>query len=221
MSEDGNCVAPGGIVNPNYPGFQHLAHSLLPVDSEEDEDSNNNNCCDLGVNHLDSVDNFQKAFYDKPKFNLPADGDKDLNVVVDKMAGLTLATGDKMSDAFLSGAKEDLTLLKMVVATDSNRVKEEEQQQQLVQEEVVVAEQRPVTDNDEEDGNEKFSSEQSEKEEVPRKKEKMEEINYNVKKIPDTVPVRRRETINRVQGNRRSVPAAREKKKASPEIFGK
>ncbi|XP_019755395.2 schwannomin-interacting protein 1 homolog isoform X1 [Dendroctonus ponderosae] len=59
-----------GFVNPNYPGFQHLAHTL---DFDEDclNNANNNNeeygVCDKfdSVNRLDSVENIQKVFHDK------------------------------------------------------------------------------------------------------------------------------------------------------------
>lgn len=86
-----------GIVNPNYPGFQHLAHTLnyrikaatsdtdltdddLELDSSVlnnyqtdtnniNNNNNNNNNEDYhidSVNRLDSVENIQKVFYDKP-----------------------------------------------------------------------------------------------------------------------------------------------------------
>lgn len=289
-SDEGNCR---GIVNPNYPGFQHLAHHLHNSDTDDTEDEgdtcnnnnnnykNNNNNNNNGddhiddfrnsteskidsVNHLDSVENFQKDFYDKPKFNIPVDSDLDsccvgnsdcisvvpldrkyLNVLVPEsdivpedsakivvdtegaensaeiasevlvtnMATIavtsnTIATSpgidahqinsSKMSDAFLSGAKEDLFAngvpdegsirIKRIDGInsservglcaddcnsrkmeDSNRVVEEwEEKEKAI---------------------EKFSKEEqtaSEKEKdddsvVPRKKEKME-INYSVKK---------------------------------------
>lgn len=113
LSEDGNAspeiitIQRRGIVNPNYPGFQHLAHTLdytikIPsdtdltdddIDCEQsynnannlqktiDNDNNNNNDqieeedTDYhldhidSVNRLDSVENIQKVFYDKPVFN--------------------------------------------------------------------------------------------------------------------------------------------------------
>ncbi|XP_049822792.1 general transcriptional corepressor trfA-like isoform X2 [Aethina tumida] len=91
-----------GIVNPNYPGFQHLAHTLdytikassdtdftdddldsdLPINAQVDTNSLNNNNNSVAddtefpldhidsVNRLDSVENIQKVFYDKPVFNL-------------------------------------------------------------------------------------------------------------------------------------------------------
>lgn len=92
---------PRGIVNPNYPGFQHLAHTLdygiktaSDTDCTDDEfeqealtaqlnaeanNINNNNNNDEedtdyhidGVNRLDSVENIQKVFYDKPVYNIP------------------------------------------------------------------------------------------------------------------------------------------------------
>lgn len=106
LSDDGNCRGPAGargIVNPNYPGFQHLADQLHPSDTDDTEEEaytgsnnnyNNNNNNNNGdednngyehgieskidsVNHLDSVENFQKAFYDKPKFNIPVDSELD------------------------------------------------------------------------------------------------------------------------------------------------
>ncbi|XP_067007147.2 schwannomin-interacting protein 1 homolog isoform X2 [Anabrus simplex] len=226
LSDDGNCR---GIVNPNYPGFQHLAHTLQHVSSDTDteeedsspvstnnnDDNNNNNNSDVddSINHLDSVENFQKAFYDKPKFNIPLepDSEKDLNIecseeLVAEMAAVTLTAGGadvvqqiaaaKLTDAFLSGAKEELAI------ADSNRAEEER---------------------------EKFCKEEKEKDEdpvVPRKKEKME-INYNVKNQPSPVAgavVRRREFGPRNReaalSNRRSVPAVRDKKRSSPEILG-
>ncbi|CAH0556421.1 unnamed protein product [Brassicogethes aeneus] len=101
-----------GIVNPNYPGFQHLAHTLdytikvsSDVDltddeidcdllSKEQQDSNcnnNNNNAEEdtdfpldhidSVNRLDSVENIQKVFYDKPVFNI--DDCENLNSQVD------------------------------------------------------------------------------------------------------------------------------------------
>lgn len=101
ISEEGNLsnqvtLQRCGIVNPNYPGFQHLAHTLdygIKVSSDTDDDfecqaltarldaeanniNNNNNVEDTecqvdhidGVNRLDSVENIQKVFYDKPVF---------------------------------------------------------------------------------------------------------------------------------------------------------
>ncbi|PSN35609.1 hypothetical protein C0J52_24480 [Blattella germanica] len=301
LSDDGNCRGPltttggRGIVNPNYPGFQHLAHQLHPSDSDETEEegdsrsnnnynnNNNNNNNNNGdddvddsveskidsVNHLDSVENFQKAFYDKPKFNIPVepelecccgavseinavvpDVEKDLNVnipesentvveesvtekivinseehensveseckvLVNNMAAISLAGNNigtppvadpqqintaKMSDAFLSGAKEDL-LAKGAADDSTIRNKCDEVMRDLdavnqcdndcnalksggdsnrVIEEWEEKENKSV---------EKFSKEEqttSEKEKdedsvVPRKKEKME-INYSVKK---------------------------------------
>lgn len=104
LSDDGNLsggenTRTRGIVNPNYPGFQHLAHTLdytikalsdtdytdddLDLDSVNSKDfnninNNNNNNNDEhleykidSVNRLDSVENIQKVFYDKPKLNIP------------------------------------------------------------------------------------------------------------------------------------------------------
>lgn len=294
LSDDGNCRGPAGargIVNPNYPGFQHLADQLHQSDTDDTEEDgvtgssnnnyNNNNNNNNGdednngsdivieskidsVNHLDSVENFQKAFYDKPKFNIPVDAasdyygvggsdciaisgdEKDLNVhlpvsdiivtedseqivinseepessaesdsevLMTNMAAIALSTNNigtspvvepqqitrsKMSDAFLSGAKEDL-LGKGSADEGSIRSKCEEVMSSLesvgrcahrchslnVEDSNRVAEEW----EDEEKAVEKFSKEEqtaSEKEKdedsvVPRKKEKME-INYSVKK---------------------------------------
>ncbi|KAJ9585016.1 hypothetical protein L9F63_020643, partial [Diploptera punctata] len=250
LSDDGNCegslatAGSRGIVNPNYPGFQHLAHQLHPSDSddtEEEADSginnnyNNNNNNNNGdedvedsddvveskidsVNHLDSVENFQKAFYDKPKFNIPVepeidcycgdslavipDVEKDLNVLVSKtenivieepndsenivinsdlsvncesntMAAIALINSSKMSDAFLSGAKEDLLgkgVSDDVNIKNSNRVVEEWEEKEEKSVEKFTKEEQTA--------NEKEKDEDSV---VPRKKEKME-INYSVKK---------------------------------------
>ncbi|XP_016841747.1 schwannomin-interacting protein 1 homolog isoform X2 [Nasonia vitripennis] len=94
-SEDGN-LPQGcrGIVNPNYPGFQHLGPSLLSdTDDTEDEheledeevlevtptvphedvynnNNNNNNIVDDTVNRFDAQRDEQKLFYEKPKFNI-------------------------------------------------------------------------------------------------------------------------------------------------------
>jgi hypothetical protein len=272
-------------VNPNYPGFQHLAHHLHPSDTDDTEEEgdtsnnnyNNNNNNNNGyediddsnndietnidsVNHLDSVENFQKAFYDKPKFNIPLDSEldcccvdssdsvavlddeKDLNVhllesenvvtadsenvvvnteelesdrkvLVNNMAAIALTSNNigtplvidtqqincsKMSDAFLSSAKEDLTckgtadegsirnkcgqVMSCVESVgqctddcnimnlgDSNRVVEEwEEREEAVEK----------FNKEEQTSNEKEKEEDSV---VPRKKEKME-INCSVKK---------------------------------------
>lgn len=96
-SEEGNLSNRGtiqrrGIINPNYPGFQHFAYSLhyrsTPDADLTDEDiecdtlttkfqeeTNNNNIDETdykidSVNRLDSVENIQKVFYDKPVFNV-------------------------------------------------------------------------------------------------------------------------------------------------------
>ncbi|CAG9769158.1 unnamed protein product [Ceutorhynchus assimilis] len=59
-----------GFVNPNYPGFQHLAHTL-DFDEETLNNANNNNeeyeLADKfdSVNRLDSVENIQKVFHEK------------------------------------------------------------------------------------------------------------------------------------------------------------
>ncbi|XP_072390186.1 uncharacterized protein Schip1 [Diabrotica undecimpunctata] len=114
-SEDGNLSNRGtvqrrGIVNPNYPGFQHLAHTLTsdaeytdddldcvsPVHGEiirdsltaklEAEANNNNNVEESdtdykidSVNRLDSVENIQKVFYDKPVYNIEDDSEFNQN----------------------------------------------------------------------------------------------------------------------------------------------
>lgn len=98
-------LQPRGIVNPNYPGFQHLAHTLdysLKASSDTDFTDDDFDCESAGtkyltetntnninnnnnnneeteypidkidsVNRLDSVENIQKVFYDKPVFNIP------------------------------------------------------------------------------------------------------------------------------------------------------
>ncbi|XP_076633003.1 schwannomin interacting protein 1 isoform X2 [Colletes latitarsis] len=91
-SEEGN-IPTGcrGIVNPNYPGFQHLAPSLLSdTDLTEDEqescpdytrlneidarpvenDNEYNNNIEDSINHLCGQKNLRKSFYEKPKFNI-------------------------------------------------------------------------------------------------------------------------------------------------------
>jgi len=289
-SDEGNCR---GIVNPNYPGFQHLARHLQHSDRDDTEEKgdtcnnnnnnykNNNNNNNNGdehtddflsviesmidsVNHLDSVENFQKDFYNKPKFNIPVDSDldcycvgerdcisvvpldrKDLNVhlpesdilpkdgaeivinteepensaeidreiLVTNMAGIavtsnTIATSpgvepyqinsSKMSDAFLSGAKEDL-LGCGTAEEGSVRIKRQDVMNGLDCVGLCAegCKSRNMEDSNrfveewekEERAIEKFSKEEqtaSEKEKeddsvVPRKKEKME-INYSVKK---------------------------------------
>ncbi|KAL3280658.1 hypothetical protein HHI36_003894 [Cryptolaemus montrouzieri] len=117
LSDDGNLnrrrrqktvLQRRGIVNPNYPGFQHFAHTLdftIKVSSDTDftdddyecevvssenrtqfiekddeyNNINNNNVEETddrqvdkidSVNRLDSVENIQKVFYDKPVLNL-------------------------------------------------------------------------------------------------------------------------------------------------------
>ncbi|KZC04288.1 Schwannomin-interacting protein 1 [Dufourea novaeangliae] len=91
-SEEGNLPAGcRGIVNPNYPGFQHLAPSLLSdTDLTEDEhescpdytrfneidarpvenDNEYNNNIEDSINHLCGQKNQRKIFYEKPKFNI-------------------------------------------------------------------------------------------------------------------------------------------------------
>ncbi|XP_017787671.1 PREDICTED: schwannomin-interacting protein 1 homolog isoform X2 [Habropoda laboriosa] len=80
-----------GIINPNYPGFQHLASSLLSdTDLTEDEhescsdytrlndidatpaenDNEFNNNVEDSINHLCGQRNDRKIFYEKPKFNI-------------------------------------------------------------------------------------------------------------------------------------------------------
>ncbi|CAH1117589.1 unnamed protein product [Phaedon cochleariae] len=96
-SEDGNlsdaAILPQrrGIVNPNYPGFQHLAHTLASDADYTDDDldfaqpdaeANNNNVTETdykidSVNRLDSVENIQKVFYDKPAFNIEQEDGND------------------------------------------------------------------------------------------------------------------------------------------------
>ncbi|XP_046606243.1 uncharacterized protein LOC124298380 isoform X3 [Neodiprion virginianus] len=90
-SEEGNLPTRcRGIVNPNYPGFQHLATSLLSdTDLTEDEleayevskltcNLNNNqynnntdeNLIGGSVNHLQGQQSDRKFIYEKPKFNI-------------------------------------------------------------------------------------------------------------------------------------------------------
>ncbi|XP_031343872.1 uncharacterized protein PF11_0213 isoform X2 [Photinus pyralis] len=102
LSDEGNLntretLQRRGIVNPNYPGFQHLAHTLdytiktssdtdftdddfdydsstTKLTAEENNINNNNEDVEYkidSVNRLDSVENIQKVFYDKPVFNIP------------------------------------------------------------------------------------------------------------------------------------------------------
>ncbi|KAK5646291.1 hypothetical protein RI129_004755 [Pyrocoelia pectoralis] len=102
LSDEGNLntretLQRRGIVNPNYPGFQHLAHTLdytiktssdtdftdddfdydsstTKLNAEENNINNNNEDVEYkvdSVNRLDSVENIQKVFYDKPVFNIP------------------------------------------------------------------------------------------------------------------------------------------------------
>ncbi|KAF7266231.1 hypothetical protein GWI33_020416 [Rhynchophorus ferrugineus] len=69
-SMDIRTLKPKSFVNPNYPGFQHLAHTL-DFDDETLNNANNNNeeyePVDKfdSVNRLDSVENIQKVFHDK------------------------------------------------------------------------------------------------------------------------------------------------------------
>ncbi|XP_017787673.1 PREDICTED: uncharacterized protein LOC108570339 isoform X4 [Habropoda laboriosa] len=94
-SEEGNLPAGcRGIINPNYPGFQHLASSLLSdTDLTEDEhescsdytrlndidatpaenDNEFNNNVEDSINHLCGQRNDRKIFYEKPKFNIQAE----------------------------------------------------------------------------------------------------------------------------------------------------
>ena len=95
---------------PNYNGFHHLARHLYHPDTDDTEEegdiyknnyknknNNNNNgdertddCLSVveymidSVNNLDSTENFQKGFYDKPKFNIPVDSDLDSYCVGDR-----------------------------------------------------------------------------------------------------------------------------------------
>ncbi|XP_015189207.1 PREDICTED: ras guanine nucleotide exchange factor B isoform X4 [Polistes dominula] len=93
LSEEGNLPSSGccGIVNTNYPGFQHLAPSLLSdtdltedehdscpdyirlndIDARSSENGNEyNNNIDESINHLCGQRNDHKTFYEKPKFNI-------------------------------------------------------------------------------------------------------------------------------------------------------
>ncbi|XP_050295779.1 uncharacterized protein LOC126735738 [Anthonomus grandis grandis] len=67
-----------GFVNPNYPGFQHLAHTLNFDEETLNNANNNNEIFEIhdkfdSVNRLDSVENIQKVFHDK-SLNLNIDG---------------------------------------------------------------------------------------------------------------------------------------------------
>jgi len=290
--------------------------------NNNNNNNNNNNGDDIedsdnvieskidSVNHLDSVENFQKAFYDKPKFNIPVDSESDIyyvggsdsvaekhlnvhlpgsdgivteesvkivinteepenssesdsKVLVSNMAAVALTsnnlgtpqiadpqqiTSGKMSDAFLSGAKEDL--LGKGTADESMKNRCEEVMRGRCDTLNMGDSNRVVEEwEEQEKATEKFSKEEqtaSEKEKedsvVPRKKEKME-INYSVKKSCTTkmepsapvlqqqdqqagAVVRRRDFGPRagkdhLLANRRSVPtAARDKKRSSTEILG-
>ena len=295
LSDEGNCR---GIVNPNCPGFQHLARHLHHSDTNDTEEEgdtcnfnknnnnnnnykNNNNNNNNGdehtddclsvvesmidiVIHLDGVENFQKNFYDKTKFNIPADSDldcyrvgerdcisvvpldrKDLKVhlpesdilpkdlaefvinteepensdgidreiLVTNMAaiavtGNTIATSpgvdpheincSKMSDAFLSDAKEDL-LGCGTAEEGSVRIKRQDvmngldcvglcavgyNSRNMEDSNRVVEEWEKETTTIEKLSKEEQTASEKEKDDdsvVPRKKEKME-INYSVKK---------------------------------------
>lgn len=99
-----------GIANPNYPGFEHLAAKLLKLaagsdceDDDDDEENNNNNNNNRTANFNNNINNLE----DDSKFDL---------VNQDRLGCSKKALYDKpklaaaMADAFLSSAKEDLTI---------------------------------------------------------------------------------------------------------------
>ncbi|XP_026290236.1 uncharacterized protein LOC113214930 isoform X2 [Frankliniella occidentalis] len=99
----------GGIVNPNYPGFEHLAAKLLRLaagsdyeDQDEDDEDNNNNIINENVNgkQLQYQDDGKRI---DPINHDHADGNKALLYAKPKLAAA-------MADAFLSSAKEDLAV---------------------------------------------------------------------------------------------------------------
>lgn len=124
-------MQPRGIVNPNYPGFQHLAHTLnysLKASSDTDftdddfecdsgstkfltdsanniNNNNNNNNEETefpidkidSVNRLDSVENIQKVFYDKPVFNIPLECENLKRIICDSEEAST-SNSNQVSD---------------------------------------------------------------------------------------------------------------------------
>ncbi|KRT82270.1 hypothetical protein AMK59_4281, partial [Oryctes borbonicus] len=138
-------LQPRGIVNPNYPGFQHLAHTLdysLKTSSDTDLtdddfecelsstkfltettnniNNNNNNNEETeypidkidSVNRLDSVENIQKVFYDKPVFNIPLECENLKRIICESEEAST-SNSNQVSDDDLEttqGTKLDLNI---------------------------------------------------------------------------------------------------------------
>ncbi|KAG8286560.1 identical protein binding [Homalodisca vitripennis] len=234
-SEDRPTTARRGIVNPNYPGFQHFASQLHSSDSEEDTTSLNNNnnnneeddVC-VSINQLDSG-GFQKTFYDKPKFNIPVDPKRcNFNEEVDSVTKLVneLNVPEVISDLKIEKCLEDFPAMVDTAVLGNEGFKENTNNNKMADaflSGVKVEEIQKCEDtNRAAEDCEKAASETDDPV-VPRKKEKMA-INLNVKKVrPQPANVAALQppanmASRPLSQTRRSV--VRDKKRSPPEVLG-
>ncbi|KAK3913664.1 Hydrocephalus-inducing protein, partial [Frankliniella fusca] len=233
----------GGIVNPNYPGFEHLAAKLLKLaagsdcedqddDDDDDDDSNNNNIISADLCGKQSAHRLHRRDVDDCKRIDPvnrdhADGGKALLYAKPKLAAT-------MADAFLSSAKEELSVsrdfqkqaklhkmsahngppLGPLGALAAHRFKKDSN--------------RALEERDEEE-EEKYNREATEKElhhqdvVVPRKKEKMA-MNQQVRKAragpPGLGALERAERAEKRFASHAHAAASRREKRSSLELLG-
>lgn len=227
-----------GIVNPNYPGFQHFASQLHSSDSEDDTSSLNNNInnnnstleedeVSESVNKLDTG-SVQKTYYDKSKLNISELSNHNQVETVSKlMTELNIPVDFVEKETVKKCYLEDFSKIAFAKMVDDDKV------QDLVKEnnnKMADAFLSGVKDEIQkcEDTNrvrEKFEKKVSEVEEtiVPRKKEKME-LSFGLKRTksqpanagahqpPANMPPRSLSLARR--------SANRDKKRSSPETLG-
>uniref|UniRef100_A0A1B6KMA8 Schwannomin interacting protein 1 C-terminal domain-containing protein n=1 Tax=Graphocephala atropunctata TaxID=36148 RepID=A0A1B6KMA8_9HEMI len=234
-SEDRPVAARRGIVNPNYPGFQHFASQLHSSDSEEDTTSLNNNNnnnneeeeeISESINQLDSG-GFQKTFYDKPKFNIPVDPER-CNFNDKEVDSATKLVNELNIPEVISGIKiekcaEDFSTMvdTAVLGNDGFKENNNKMADAFLSGVKVEEIQKCEDTNRAAEDCEKAASETDDAV-VPRKKEKMA-INLNVKKVrtqPANVAVLQppaNMTLRPLGPSRRAV---RDKKRSPPEVLG-
>ncbi|XP_060516873.1 schwannomin-interacting protein 1 homolog [Cylas formicarius] len=129
------------IVNPNYPGFQHLAHTLVDGYDEEaltnklEADANhaNNNDPDSefkidkfdSVNRLDSVENIQKVFHDKSLSDIKVNSESVENITCNSVSDSGATPSEEHCEVVNFNIKLEEKVLGIVVGDFRKEVEEE------------------------------------------------------------------------------------------------
>lgn len=227
-----------GIVNPNYPGFQHFASQLHSSDSEDDTCSLNNNNINNNISGEDEVSgsvnqldtgSVQKTFYDKSKLNISDLCNQNQVETVTKMVTeLNIPLEFVENEAVEKCYVEDFSKISFSKLEDVVEVKDSVKESNNKMADAFLS---GVKDEIQKCEDTNRAGEQFEKEVsvikdtvVPRKNEKME-LSFGAKRVksqpanagahlpPANMPPRSLSLARR--------SANREKKKFSPESLGK